>query len=396
MRPYKAGFMQRNPHLRAKFTIRNSTFILLLALLTAQLVVQARPAPTPAPPEPAPNLAAIQPINPKIGVHTRLTDEPDPKKIDQTLRMVHDMGASWVVEYFPWSYIQPTDANHYDWQHADEVVNAASAYSLTLIARIDGVPTWARPDHPDPAMWRYLDAAHYGQFASFVAAFVRRYHDRVHYFIIWNEQNTAAEWGERPPDPAAFADLMRTVYPAAKAADPRAILMPGGLAPNLEPATSQVAISDLAYLAAYYKAGGGAYFDALAAHVYPLSVPPPPPTDPSSPDKLNFNRVEELRKIMVANGDSAKQIYITEGGWNDNPRFSFAVRPAQRIEYTIGAYQEALNWPWCSAVNIWAFSLPKPTYTYMDNYTFVAPDLVPKPIYLEVQKYALGNLSNDG
>ena len=66
------------------------------------------------------------------------------------------------------------------------------------------------------------------------------------------------------------------------------------------------------------------------------------------------------------------------------------MRPAQRIAYTIAAYQQALNWPWCAAVNLWAFSLPQPSYTYMDNYTFVAPDLVPKPIYLEVQKYALG------
>ena len=121
--------MLRKPPVRAKFTIHNSTFIILLAaaLLTAQFALQAAPPPAIPPPAQLPNLAAIQPINPKIGVHTRLTDEPDPQKIDQTMQMVRAMGASWVVEYFPWSYIQPTDANHYDWQHADEVVNAASA-----------------------------------------------------------------------------------------------------------------------------------------------------------------------------------------------------------------------------------------------------------------------------
>ncbi len=387
MRPYKVGLMLPNP--RRSFTIYHSTFtIIFAALLTTQLIVQATP-PTPPLSAPLPNLASIHPINPKIGVHTRLTDEPDPQKIVQTMQMVREMGASWVVEYFPWSYIQPTDANHYDWQHADEVVNTAAASNLTLIARIDGVPAWARPEHPDPQMWRYLGAAHYGQFASFVAAFVARYHDRVHYFIIWNEQNTAAEWGERPPDPVAYAALMQAVYPAAKAADPTATILLGGLAPNLEPAGSTVAMDDLTYLAAYYKAGGGAYFDALAAHVYALSVPPAPPSDPAASDKLNFARVEQLRAVMVANGDAAKQIYITEGGWNDNPRYTYAVRPAQRIAYTIAAYQQALNWPWCAAVNLWAFSLPTPSYTYMDNYTFVAPDLVPKPIYLEVQKYAL-------
>ncbi len=388
-RPYKVGIMPQILAFNSKLKTQNSKLI-LLALLIIQTIAQAQPPVPPPAPVAAPDVANIIPTNPKIGVHTRLTDEPDPTKIDQTMQMARAMGASWVVEYFPWSYLQPTDANHYDWQHADLVVNAAAAYSLTLIARIDGVPAWARPEHPDPLRWRYLDAAHYAEFARFVAAFVSRYLDRVHYFIIWNEQNTAAEWGNRPPDPAAYADLMRAVYPAAKQADPDATILFGGLAPTLEPRGSSVAMNDLDYLAAYYQAGGGRYFDALAAHVYPLTIPPAPPDDPAEADRLNFARATLLHEVMSANGDSGKQLYITEAGWNDSRRWSYAVRPAQRISYSIGAYQQAMNWDWCPSVSLWAFRLPAPAYTYMDNYTFVAPDFVPKPIYLEVQKYALG------
>mgnify|MGYP007118539961 CR=1 FL=1 len=43
--------------------------------------------------------------NPKLGIHTRLTDEVEEWKIKQTLEMVREMGAPWVVEYFPWAYI---------------------------------------------------------------------------------------------------------------------------------------------------------------------------------------------------------------------------------------------------------------------------------------------------
>ena len=47
------------------------------------------------------------------------------------------------------------------------------------------------------------------------------------------------------------------------------------------------------------------------------------------------------------------------------------------------------EWPWCLAVGLWAFRLPTPAYTYMDNYTFVTPDFIPRPIYDEVRQYAV-------
>ncbi|MFQ6015839.1 MAG: hypothetical protein ACE5NP_10390, partial [Anaerolineae bacterium] len=41
----------------------------------------------------------VESVNPKIGVHTRLTDEVEEWKIKRTLEMVREMGASWIVEY---------------------------------------------------------------------------------------------------------------------------------------------------------------------------------------------------------------------------------------------------------------------------------------------------------
>jgi hypothetical protein len=106
---------------------------------------------------------------------------------------------------------------------------------------------------------------------------------------------------------------------------------------------------------------------------------------------LNFARVEVLHDDLVAHGDGAKPVLVTEAGWNDSPRWQLAVRPYQRIDYTIAAYALAQRaWPWCLAVTMWAFRYPAPAYTYFDNYTFVTPDFVPKPIYYEVQRYAQG------
>ncbi|MBX3058034.1 MAG: hypothetical protein KF770_16325 [Anaerolineae bacterium] len=36
-----------------------------------------------------------------MGVHTRLTDEVEEWKIKRSLQMVRQMGAPWIVEFFP-------------------------------------------------------------------------------------------------------------------------------------------------------------------------------------------------------------------------------------------------------------------------------------------------------
>ena len=318
-------------------------------------------------------------------MHTRLTDEPDPEKIRREFRMLREMGGTWATEFFPWPYIQPTDRNRFDWQHADLVADAASAEGITLLARIDAVPDWARPPN---TTWKYLDREHFADYGDFVFAFVSHFKGRISHYIIWNEPNIASEWGQRPPDPAAYAELLGIAYSRAKEADPNSTVLMGGLAPTLEREGSKLALNDLVYLEKMYEAGAGPYFDAVAAHTYGLTAPP---EDTAAPNKLNFARVEELYKVMAAHGDGSKDVYITEGGWNDSPRWSFAVKPFQRVDYTISAYKKADDdWPWCKAVMLWAFRYPRPAYTYFDNYTFLLPDFTPKAVYLEVQKYALG------
>jgi hypothetical protein len=319
--------------------------------------------------------------NPIVGVHTRLTDEVEEWKIQRTLRMVREMGAPWIVEYFPWPYIEPAKGD-YNWSHADAVIAHAENQGLTVIARLGWVPGWAREKE---TTLTHLDAAHYDDFADFVAAFAERYRGRVNHVIIWNEPNLSFEWGYRPVDPEGYVELLKRVYPRAHTANPDVIVLAGALAPTLEPEGSPAGLNDLLYLEQMYAAGAAPSFDALSAHAYGLTQPPEAEPDA---DTLNFRRVELLREIMVAHGDGDKPVYVTEAGWNDHPRWAHAVRPAQRIAYTIGAYEWArAHWPWCESVAMWAFRYPSPMYNYQDNYEFVTPDFEPRVIYLEVQAY---------
>ncbi len=322
--------------------------------------------------------------NPKIGVHTRLTDEVEEWKIKRTFEMVREMGATWVVEYFPWAYYEPQPGT-YDWGHPDLVVRHARAQGLTIIARLGLVPKWARPKDTSDL---YLDEPHYEDFANYVAAFVEHFKGQVHYIIIWNEPNLSLEWGMRPVDPEGYVKLLRTAYVHAKGSNPEVKVLAGALAPTLAPEGNEWGMNDLVYLERMYQANAAPYFDILAVHAYGWKFPY---DDNPAADKINFRRVELLRDLMVAYGDSDKPIIITEGGWNDHPRWTRAVRPAERIANSLGAYQLALErWPWCQAVALWAFRYPWPARTYQDYYTFVTTDFVPKAIYQHVKRYAQG------
>ncbi len=359
-----------------------SVLLILLPLLgglVAGLFGLRLPQPPPGRPPPPPQV--VETANPKLGLHTRLADEPSPARIARTLAMVRAMGAPWIVELFPWAYHEP-EPGRYDWSHADLVVEQARQQGLRVIARLDIVPAWARPAGSST---RYLDEEHYADYARYVAAFARRYRGRVEHLVIWNEPNLAFEWGGRPPDPAAYAALLRVVYPAVKEANPEAVVLAAGLAPTVEPPEGGRAYNDLLYLQALYDAGAGASFDALAAHAYGRTAPFSQPPDPA---RVNFRRVELLYRVMERNGDAEKKVYITEAGWNDHPRWVHAVRPAQRITYTLEACRWSETQDWLDLLAFWQFGMPWGGSSFQVYYTFVAQDFTPRPIYLEVQGYA--------
>ncbi len=326
----------------------------------------------------------VQTINPKVGVHTRLTDEVEEWKVKRTVEMVREMGASWIVEYFPWGYYE-REKGRYDWTHPDMVVDHALALGLTVIARIDFVPQWARPPE---TTFRYLPEEHFGDYAEFVQAFVRHFSGRVRHVIIWNEPNLSFEWGYRLPDPEAYTRLLQLTYERAKEANPQVMVLAAGLAPTLAPPGSEWGMDELTFLQRMYDAGAQGYFDGVAIHTYGWTAAA---DAPPSADVLNFRRAELIHEVMAENGDEQLPCFITEAGWNDHPRWAQGVPPGLRIDYTLQAYERAKqDWPWCEAVAMWAFRYPRPARNFQDGFTFVSPGFIPKLIYEEVQRYAQG------
>lgn len=330
----------------------------------------------------------VQTTDERVCMHTRTTDEVVEETIQDTFIMLREMGAAQVVEYLPWAYVE-REKGVYDWAHPDRILKHIENQGLKPIIRLGFVPDWLRPDGDTQfTNANYITPEGIGQFARFVGEFAERYAGRVDKIIIWNEPNLNIEWTNGGADPSAYTDMLRQAYLAAKAANPEIVVLGGALAPTNEPPRGAAGWHDIDFLRQMYAAGAGDYFDALAAHVYGFDQPPQ--AEPA-PDALNFRRVELLREVMLENGDEDKLIYITEGGWNDHPRWLYGVRPGQRIAYTLEAYRYSLeNMPWLAAFCLWAFRYPVHTNSYPDYYTYVAQNFDPKPIYTALQAYARG------
>ena len=198
--------------------------------------------------------------------------------------------------------------------------------------------------------------------------------------LLWNEPNLAREWGGRPPDPAAYVELLRVAYRAIKEADPQAVVVSAGLAQTgTEPGVS---MADDEYLQAMYTAMGGdsnLYFDALGAHALGFkALPEVSPADAAANPEyggqsfFTFCRVEDLRQIMEAHGDADKQVMITEFGWTSDPRPDspyhwHAVTEEQKADYLVRAYGWAeAHWqPWIGP--LFVFALADPAWTPEDE-----------------------------
>ncbi len=360
--------------------------LILIALLTIAIAL-AWPRPL-ADHVPLGEQQIVQTDHPLVCVHTLLENEVHEAKIKRSLQLTRELGASTIVQFFPWAYAEPAQGQ-YDWFHADRIVRHARRQGLRIIARLGLVPAWARPSQSDsPTTLNFLPEDSFEDFARYAGAFAERYRDAIDAIIIWNEPNLSFEWGYRPVDPAAYARLLRASYQQIKAANPDAQVLAGALAPTLEQPGSAAGLNESDFLRQMYEAGAGSYFDALAIHTYGFRDPPA--AEPA-PERLNFRRAELLREMMTAQGDADKPVYITESGWNDHPRWAAAVRPSQRSAYTIQAFNYAeANWPWVENLCIWALRYPADLLSYPDNFTLISADFTLKPIYYALQDYARG------
>jgi hypothetical protein len=279
----------------------------------------------------------------------------DPKVARRDVALVQEMDFAWVKQSFAWRDIEALEKGKYDWWRADKLVKRVEKAGLNLVVRLDRQPFWSQEvDWPPLENAPPADLADFGDYCGAVA---ERYKGRIAAYQVWNEPNLSREWGDEVPDPAEYTQLLKVCYQAIKAAAPEAIVISAGLAPT--GTGLPAALPDTEFLQGMYDAGAAEYFDVLGTNAPGYKAPPEvsPEEGESNPDYgggrwFVFRHVEDLREIMVANGDAAKQVAILEMGWTTdtlNPSYAWhAVSEEEQADYLVRAYEYAAeNWsPW--------------------------------------------------
>ena len=321
----------------------------------------------------------VETVIPKAGVHTRLENEVEPAKIKQSLEMVREMGAPWIVEYFPWAFSEPRKGD-YKFEHADLVVDHANRQGITVIARLGLVPDWAKPED---TVSTYLDHERFPDFAAYAATFAEHFQGRVDHIIIWNEPNLSLEWGYRPVDPDSYVELLCQSAKAIRAINPEITILAGALAPTIGDPTGELGMADLDFLQAMYDAGAAPCFDALAAHSYGLTFPPDDPLTPkwSTSAESNYSvRSWKPTEMATSRSISRKPAGTTiPAGPERCARPSVSATPSAHTNWR----RSGPGWKhWRSGPSaIPGLSAISATITPSST-----PDFEPKPIYLEVKE----------
>lgn len=390
----------------------------------AEPPVEEQPA-AEVPAETAPPPEAPQAVQPVINTGPVTMSSPDygmqvflfwqEEIADRDLKLVEDAGFRWVKQEFAWREIEPVNKGDFDWSRTDRIMDQIDAHGLKVIVRLGVQPQWAGGGYPEIGPPESMQ-----DFADYVTAVATRYKGRVDAYQIWNEPNLAREWGNRPPNAAEYTEMLKISYEAIKAVDPFALVISAGMAPTTR--NDDVARPDTYYIQEMYDAGGKAYFDALGAHAPGYASPPE--TDPAEiartpgmanpgdfkpennvPEELRrvygFRHVEDIRKIMVDNGDTDKKVVLLEFGWTidprpDSPYAWHAVTPEEQAQYFMRAYEYAkANWqPWIGVMSL--IYVADPQWTINDEQTYWSivyptyPELTAAPAY-----YGLKSIPKD-
>jgi len=307
---------------------------------------------------------------------------------------VQRMAFSHVKQTFAWKDIQP-ERDVWLFDRADQLLGELESKNLQVVARLTDAPYWAHPSLPEyPDEIVDVPPDNIADFATYCGTLASRYAGRIDAYQIWNEPNLSREWGGRVPDAGGYVALLAACSTAIRAADPEAIIISAGLAPTGNNDAS--ALPDDVYLQQMYDHGFQQYVDVVGVHAPGYTPPSVPPEDGAGGNRFfTFRRPEDLRRIMVRNGDAARQMAILETGYTTDPIHEamawFAVSEEDQARYLVDAYAYvAEHWrPW---VGLMSAIYIADTHWTQDNeeywWAVTTPEGYTRPAYIDLANMA--------
>ncbi|MEZ4523061.1 MAG: beta-galactosidase [Thermomicrobiales bacterium] len=279
----------------------------------------------------------------------------------KTMGYVDDAGFNSVRIQAFWSVLEPVQGQ-YDFRPLERLLSVSEQHQQRVLVSIVRSPQWALPEGEHEGI--PVDTA---PFEEFMRELTSTFGGRVDAWEIWNEQNLAFETGGFV-DAGRYVELLKAGHRGAKAGYAPATIVFGGLTPTgVNDPT--IAIDDANYLQQIYDYNGGEvkdYYDVLGTHPGSNNNSPdqfwpdnPGPDGWSDHRSFYFRRIEDIRAVMVANGEGDKPIWVTEFGWtteNQAPGYEYGAdnSEADQAAYLTRAFEIArTEWPYVTAMYVW-------------------------------------------
>ena len=227
-------------------------------------------------------------------------------QIDEQLDDMLAIGVTNIRVFVPWGLIEIADDTYY-WDLIDDVMEAAQARNMGVLAEINATAAFAGPNpvNPFPLGNEPPDPA---KFAEFAGAFADRWGDVVSAYEIWNEPNSVQFYN--PISPEGYAALIKAAYPVLKGIDATATVVAGAVGTVQSSAWTLNTVEFVTRMLAV--PGAAAAFDALSVHPYSQEIPFSGTCPTCAPGLLTPR--EQVEALMALGGLTGKKFWITEYG----------------------------------------------------------------------------------
>ena len=301
------------------------------------------------------------------------------------LDLLADLGATTLRADVSWGSLQqdgPDGWSSWYVDRLDTLVSGANARGMKPVLTLLDSPCWASsaPESlkagctgswwdRDVQLYAPSDMTAYARAAAYVAG---RYEGRIAALEVWNEPNYDDQ-GFSPfiaaDRPASYTAMLKSTYPAVKAAAPRTVVLAGALS-----------FSDTDFARALWQRGAVGSYDALSVHPYNGNRAPGTPVDPRYAKYDYTTGLAALHAAQLAAGDTSK-LWITEMGWtNCLGTHSWCVSDADQAAYLAQAVGMARQMPYVAAFLSYAMRDNGTVRTNdQHNYGLVRRDYSPKP-----------------
>ncbi|MBC8496018.1 MAG: hypothetical protein H8D37_00010 [Chloroflexi bacterium] len=216
--------------------------------------------------------------------------------IETAIQIADNYGLEWITIDFDWAKYWPDPDTSPNWAALDVVMGHIDDTNLAVMISITQAPIWAFDSAGPSGAWT----------SELVLKLARRYPENILALEPFPAANTARGWGTSP-NPAAYAELLKTVHTALANEGLDHPIIAAGIDPS---AGRQDALN---FLLDLYNAGSVIYSPVVSLRLPALAHDPQTLPGDVSDHTLRF--YEEARQVMLDNGHQSGLIWITRFDW---------------------------------------------------------------------------------